>query len=266
MERVCLIAILMNAVAAQYSDPMSGILDGLVAHASLTPTERLATIGAGWMQPWLYSNQYSSINSMKSWSQPLRSPSTMYTFSDVYSWLFHQALAIRPLETNCYLSAFGAWDTYFNTSTRRDILYYLSLDVPTWMQNYDDGQYRETVSISFNYKADDGSVGEIQYTADSIVRVDIQPREWYTRALPWILRNSRMTENGVCGSNVTRVYDCFFDEKKAVSPHQQLECWLLVMCKYFQKLDGQMEVIRMPPSDQNQTILTLLLGLLKGCQ
>jgi len=197
---------------AVVQDPMTGIFDGLTPYAELTPNERLSSPGSGWMSPWIYDFQYYAIDAMKPWNSVTKDPLTLYKFSDVYHWLFTEADTTRATETNCLLSSFAAWDTYFNVSTRQSILYYLNNDITTWMENHDNGQYRANVSFSFEYQ-ENGMVGSLQYSAETMVRVDIEPREWYTKSLPWSLRNARLIPNGVC-SKFNRLSECFFDENR----------------------------------------------------
>jgi hypothetical protein len=188
-------------------------LTPLVA-SSLNANERLATIGPGYIAPWIYNNQYESIAALKRWpgdEDPL--PGIAGDVISMYDgFLLTEANPKTPEQVNCVLSArkaYNAWN--FENTTAPP--WYLDMDDRTWESNFDKGNYRTPFKFQANYSVG-GITSVMTYRGQGLLRVNVQPREWYLPSVPYGLRDSRV--QGLLCPNKTRVSECFFADNGGI--------------------------------------------------
>ncbi len=94
------------------------------------------------------------------------------------------------------------------------------------------------MAISFNYSGTNAGMNFFStYSADSLHRVDIRPREWYTDAVPFLLRNARTNPSGLCG-NFSRVGDCYFNPTSGIFSARTVGMLITSNCKTFTTFQG----------------------------
>ena len=173
---------------------------------SLRADEKLSPIGEGWMRPWIYGDQYELIDQSRKWDEYGGNTST-FTYRSLFTALLEEAdvMGEDAQATNCQLTAFARAKAWKNSTYQ--IPYYLSSDISTWSRQFDAGEFRN--AFNFNFSINAGGPGSVSFKASSLVRIDIEPREWFVPALPWLLRTSRTPPNGLCRGK--RVSECFFE-------------------------------------------------------
>eukprot|EP01128_Nolandella_sp_AFSM9_P003713 TRINITY_DN1628_c0_g1_i1.p2 TRINITY_DN1628_c0_g1~~TRINITY_DN1628_c0_g1_i1.p2 ORF type:complete len:306 (+),score=49.94 TRINITY_DN1628_c0_g1_i1:34-951(+) len=234
---LCIVVACAVLVSADefYENRVGAMLSGLADHVDLDCDERLFTHGQGPAPAWISSTFQLDVDRLKPWGKETSPhyPSTMLTFYDIYkSWLMPSVRSTQNDSNNCLLSAYNVLGQFNRTKT--PLFYYPSLYPSDWEVNYDKGLYRKPVV--FNRTFGDGKGGQAHLSFDganaTLLRVDVQPREWYLPALPYLLKDARIHPNGPCGK-LRNTWDCFFAEGAYMSA---ITTGMVVMSDYRTRL------------------------------
>jgi hypothetical protein len=221
---IFLVLLATNAFACNSSDPspyLAAFLPNWDALARgmglLSVEETLFPVSYGGdPQAWLYTTQYEGIDARKNAQarQCGPGPDIGGSQQDRYmNWLLtsFDVDGASSEAVNCWLAAQEAITWWKNSSTSP---YYLSLTTSEWAVNFDAGQYRKPVSWSVSHVGV-GAAFQMDFKADSLMRVDVQAREWFVPSVPFGLRTSRVSNSGLCPPH-TRLGDCFFDQQQGL--------------------------------------------------
>ena len=140
--------------------------------------------------------------------------STMMDEISSYQMLLYETsvIGLSPTASDCLLSAenrFLDFQSRIKNGTAPP-LYQASLDPETWADNYELGAYRVPINFSYSGILQDGTKYQSNYSANSMMRVDIRPRHWYTDALPFLARHAQAVGGGFCKQG-QRIGDCYFN-------------------------------------------------------
>jgi len=189
------------------------VTDSQLPQGLLFPNERLAR-GHDIVSTWTDTRDiYWDIDSNKDWDRFYDFPNYYLPISQVYSsFLLSAANTWTDDQTNCLLSArdsltnFG-WYKKNNTAP----LYYEDLDVYHWQHNFAVGAYQQPFGCARSWRDTKGVLHTVKMKAFGLIRVNVQPREWYLPSVPFGLRNSPLRQSTVCDSRFQSVQQCFFD-------------------------------------------------------
>jgi hypothetical protein len=191
---------------------------GVMAADGLRPDELLSPVLA-MTETWLEDTQYNSVGIRRQWDDydPMVWDSGL-SYEQLYDGMLSElnlsSSDAPSIVSNCQLQALLQQQAWKNLS-KPTPPYYMSLDVDTWTKQTAAGQHRNKFLFNFTVDANSsagGSSGTVRYAADSLVRVDVEPREWYTRAAPWLSRDTPVKGAYYCkrvGGKAVR--ECFFE-------------------------------------------------------
>jgi hypothetical protein len=231
--RIGVFAMALLAAFAVYSSPRSGNdsawtiavnretclgLTGVIAADGLRPDEMLSPVRT-MTETWLKGTQYNSVGIRRQWDDydPMMWE-TGLSYEQLYDGMLNElnlsSSEAPSIVSNCQLQALLQQQAWKNNS-RPTPPYYMSLDIDTWTKETAAGQYRNKFLFNFTVDANSSTGvpgGAVHYAADSLMRVDVEPREWYTPAAPWLSRDTPVKGAYYCKQvSGKTVRECFFE-------------------------------------------------------